>query len=164
MTRRSVVWLTFGLYALCGLLPVLAMLWRSVTPGGRLGLAELTAVLSSQREWILLFNSLRLATITALSVGLLATPLALLIVRTDLPWRKGLAAFFTMPLLLPPLVLAYGWFGLVGRSGPLRGILGSQTELLLGLPGSVLVLVVAFLPVALLATMAALRSVDPKLE
>lgn len=98
-------------------------------------------------------------------MGLLGLPLSVLLARTDLPGRQVLLALFLLPLLLPPSVIAYGWFALLGREGILGGILGSFGSVFLFSPfGCLVVFVASFLPVVLLFTTASLLSANPRLE
>ena len=158
MGRRSTLRLVFLVWALIALLPMLAMLQRSLMPDGSFTLSAYTHLFASAREWTLLGNTLLLAGATAILAGLLGLPLSVLLTRTDLPGRQALVALFVLPILLPPSVLAYGWFAL-------GGILGSSAgAFLFGPAGCLIVLVVSFLPVVLLFTAASLLAANPRLE
>ena len=165
MSRRATLYLAFALYAALGLLPLASMVVRLVAPGWALGLSAFQKVFTSAQEWTLLWNSLALAALTTIATGAIGLPLAVALGRTDMPIRRPLTALFTLPLLLPPTVTAYGWYALVGRGGLLGARLPLRAgALLFGLPGCVLVLATSFLPVVLLLSIAALQSVNPKLE
>ena len=158
MSRRSTLRLVFLLWALVALLPLLAMLQQSLMPAGRITLSAYTQLFASAREWVLLGNTLLLAGATAVLAGLLGLPLSVLLARTDLPGRPAFLALFVLPLLLPPSVLAYGWFALLGREGLPGG------TILFGPTGCLLVLVASLLPVVLLFTVASFLSMNPRLE
>lgn len=165
MGRSFTLRFVFLVWALVALLPILAMLQRSLMADGRVTLSAYTHLFESTREWTLLGNTLLLAAGTAILVGLLGLPLSVLLVRTDLPLRQVLLALFVLPLLLPPTVIAYGWFALLGREGILGGILGSSGGGFLFSPvGCLVVFVASFLPVVLLFTAASLLSANPRLE
>ncbi len=169
MSRRLLLGGAVLLLVLAGGLPVLAMLARALVVDGRLDPAALAAALATPRGRELLGASLLLAglvTVLAWGGGVL---LGVLLGRTDLPGRRLLAGAFTVPLLLPPWVLAVAWADLLGRDGLLAPVLGRVLAarldaLLFGLPGCVLVLGTAFLPVPMLLAMVALAGIDPRLE
>ncbi len=165
MGRRSTLRLVFLMWVLIALLPMLAMLQRSLMSDGHITLSAYTHLFASAREWTLLGNTLLLAGATAILAGLLGLPLSVLLTRTDLPGRHALFALFVLPILLPPSVLAYGWFTLLGREGLLGGLLGSSGgTFLFGPAGCLLVLVTSFLPVVLLFTAASFLAANPRLE
>jgi molybdate transport system permease protein len=96
------------------LLPLFGLLER--TPWGRFG-----DLLGMEQVREALWLSIRCATAaTALSV-VLGVPLAWVLARTDIPGRRLLRGFVTVPLVLPPVVggvallLAFGRRGLLGH-------------------------------------------------
>ncbi len=152
-----------------GLAPILVMLGKSLTVDGRWSLAFYRRMASSPREWALLGNSLALAGLTTLLAAAVGLPLGVLLGKTNLPFRRGFATLFTIPLLLPPYVTAISWFDLLGREGLLARVAGAgaaraTSGWLFGLPGCVLVLFSTFLPIVMLLTMTYLRTVNPRLE
>jgi iron(III) transport system permease protein len=79
------------------------------------------------------------------------------------------AVLFTIPLLVPPYIVAVSWFNLLGREGFLSRIIGTEiaevtSDLLFGLSGCVLVLFSTFMPVVMLLTMTFLKTINPRLE
>jgi iron(III) transport system permease protein len=124
--------------------------------------ADVFAMLVSPRLWSLLTTSLlRAAAITgaALAVGV---PLGLVVARTDAPGRRACIALHLLPGLLPPYLLALGWFHWVGRTG----FFGSEPSatLLFGEVGVVAVLALAFAPVATTLTALGAWGMDGALE
>ncbi len=165
MGRRSTLRLVFLVWALVAILPLLAMFQRSLMPDGRISLSAYTRLFASGREWALLGDTLLLAGATAILAGFIGLPLSVLLARTDLPGRHALFALFALPMLLPPSVLAYGWFTLLGREGLLGRVLGSSGgTFLFGPAGCLIVFVASFLPVVLLFTTASFLAADPRLE
>ncbi len=169
MSRRLVLGSAVLLLAIAGGLPVVAMLAQAFFAGGRFDPAPLAGLLTDAGTWRLLGSSILLAAAVALAACAAGIPLGVLLARTDLPGRRLLAALFTVPLLLPPWVLAVAWAALAGREGLLAPVVGPGAALALdrflyGPGGCVLVLGTAFLPVPLLLTMAALAEIDPRLE
>jgi ABC-type Fe3+ transport system permease subunit len=108
MGQRSFLRLAFALWALNALLPVVAMLYTSVKPSGQLGFGAYTRMFTSPESWDLLRTTFGLAVATALASGIVGLPLSILLARTDLRARRLLLILFSMPILLPPVVLAYG--------------------------------------------------------
>lgn len=101
--------------------------------------------LASARLWQLLATTLLRAgavTVAALALGV---PLGLIVARTDTPGRWPAFALHLLPGLLPPYLLALGWFHLFGRSGMLGNELSAR--LLFGELGAVAVQALAFAPV-----------------
>lgn len=95
----------------------------------------------------------------------LGVPLALLLARTDLPWRGALEALFTLPAALPPFILGMGWVALANpRAGLLNLLTSPGTFDIYGAVGIAFVLGGAGLPLVLLPTLAASARVDSSLE
>jgi len=167
--KRAVLAVTISVIAVAGVLPLLFMLAESVRVEGGFTAARYSELFSSPRTWALLARSVLLAGLTTAGTLLIGVPLALLLGKTDLPFGKGLAALFSVPLLIPPYVAAVSWFHLAGREGVLAGWLGSSfgetaSRTLFGLGGCVLVHVTIFLPVVIILVMTAIKTIDPRLE
>ncbi|MCW2961576.1 MAG: binding-protein-dependent transport system inner rane component [Thermoleophilia bacterium] len=113
-------------------------------------------------------RSMLLALLVAVGTVLVAVPWAFLVVRSDLPGRRGWALAGALPLVIPSYV---GAFALVGAFGP-RGLLQSMLEPfgverlpeIHGFSGAVIVLVLFTYPYVFLLVAAAFRSVDASLE
>jgi len=69
-------------------------------------------------RWKLLGNSVVIAAIAALVALLLGVPYALLIARTDAPFRGFLGSLYAAPMVLPPLLVAFAWTFLPGFAPP----------------------------------------------
>lgn len=120
------------------------------------------AVLASPRLWSLLATSLlRAAVVTAASLAV-GVPLGVVIARTDAPGRLAAFALHLLPALVPPYLLALGWFHLVGRSGLLASEAGAA--LLFSEIGVVAVLALAFAPLASALTALGVWGIDAALE
>ena len=114
-------------------------------------------------------HSLQLSLLTASIATLMGVPLGILLGKTDLPLRGSLTPLLTAPLLIPPYVLAVAWFSILGRTGVLGGILPDAwsqkiSSVFFGLWGCTFMLTSAFMPIAMLLTIAFLRTVNPRLE
>ena len=160
MERRLTLLLVVFALVVVGLLPLVAMLGKSLFVDGRLTLAVYEKLFANPRRyWAPIGHSLTLATLTAGCATLLGVSLGLLLGKTDLPFRRTLAVLLSIPLLLPPYILAVCWFNLLTILGPRARVIpaGTMERLstsLFGLPGCLLVLVTAFMPLVMILTLA----------
>lgn len=169
MAKRAILAAAAILLAVIGLLPILVMFAKSLLVDGRVSFAYYQGLLATGRPWTLLGNSFALSVPTTLLATMIGLPLGILFARTDLPLRKLFAVLFTIPLLIPPYIIAVSWFDLLGREGFLAALLGPAvasvtSKWLFGLPGCVLVLFSTFMPIVMLLTMAYSKTVDLRLE
>jgi iron(III) transport system permease protein len=155
--KRVTLAVAAALFAIMGLLPVLAMVATTFFADGGFSLQAYRAFFASGKQPMLL---MRHSVVLSLSVTFFATvagvPLGVLLGKSNLPLRHGFVVLFTLPLLIPPYVVAVAWYS----------ALASQhlTSALFGLYGSLGVLVTAFTPVVMLLTIAYLGAVNPRLE
>ena len=170
MTERLTLILATLVLALIGLLPVAAMLKETLIADGGFSLNAYRALLTSDGQFALLMgHSLQLSFLTAAISTLIGVPLGVLLGKTDLPLRGAFTFLFTAPLLIPSYVLAVAWFSILGRTGLLGRVLPDDwsqeiSSAFFGLFGCTFVLVTAFMPIAMLLTIAFLRTVNPRLE
>jgi iron(III) transport system permease protein len=140
----------------CGL-PFVRLLAEIVATGG-----AAFGVWDRARPWLLLARSVLLAgavTVCALSIGI---TMGLLIARSELRARATLWLLHAFPFLVPPFLLALGWFHTLGQSAPLGTALTSR--LLFSEVGLIAILALAFSPVASSLVVLALMGVDASLE
>ncbi|MGX6512468.1 ABC transporter permease [Rhodococcus sp. SJ-2] len=113
-------------------------------------------------------NSVVSAGLSAFFAVVLATVMALLLDRTDLPGRGVLRLFLLSPLLIPPFVGAIAWTGLLGPSGMVNQFwtehFGGPLWNIYGGDGVVFLLTVHSYPMAYLIISAALRKIPGDLE
>ncbi len=169
MAKRTILISTALILAVIGLLPLLVMVLSSVTVDGHLNLTAYRNLLASPRQWVLLKHSLVLSSLTALLATVIGSSLGILLAKTDLPFRRMFAVLFTIPLLIPPYIMAISWSIILGRDGFLAYVLGHlaaevTSDWFFGPGGCVLVLFSTFLPIAMLLTMTFLRTINPRLE
>ena len=69
--------------------------------------------------WPALALTLKLATLTALLLLLVATPLAWWLANSRSRWQAAVGALVTLPLVLPPTVLGFYLLVALGPNGPL---------------------------------------------
>jgi len=154
---------------IAGLVPVLGLFVSSLFSHGRPGYLYFERFADSTQPWLLLARSFTLAGLTTLIALLLGIPLGILLGKSNIPFRRCLAFLFTIPLVIPPYILAVLWFYLLGRSGLAGRIFGPWVAehtagWLFGLPGCVLVLSSVMLPVVMLLMIVLLKTVNPRLE
>jgi hypothetical protein len=170
VTERLTLILATLILAVIGLLPVAAMLGETLIADGGFSVNAYRALLSSDGQFLLLMgHSLQLSLLTAIVSTLVGVPLGVLLGKTDLPLRGAFTLLFAAPLLMPSYVLAVAWFSILGRTGLLRSILPYEwsqeiASAFFGLFGCTFVLTSAFMPIAMLLTIAFLRTVNPRLE
>lgn len=99
--------------------PGLALLWRAIDYISSDYLMELDPLLAS------LFLSLATTLISILVILLFGTPLAYLLARQDFRFKKLLAVFVELPIVMPPVVAGLALLAAFGR----RGILGTSLEI-----------------------------------
>lgn len=163
-SKRITLWVAVLVLLAAGVLPLCMMLAASLADVG-----NYSGTLGNARIWSLLGGSLSLALLTTIVAGLAGVSLGILLAKTDLLLRTTLTVVLSLPLLFSPYILAVGWFEVLGRGGLVAQWAGSAagetaSRWLFGLPGVVLVLSTAFLPVVLLLTMTYLNAVNPTLE
>ena len=170
MTERFVLIAATLILAIIGLLPIAAMIGQTLFVNGTFSLDAYRALFSADSHFALLMrHSLQLSLFTATISMLIGVALGVLLGKTDLPFRGAFALLFTAPLLIPPYVLAVAWFSVLGRAGYLGRVV-SETWLqqvssaFFGFFGCAFVLATAFTPIAMLLTIAFLRTVNTQLE
>ena len=154
-----VIGLAGAAFAAGCVLPVVAILTMALRSG--------TAALAlDARQWGLLVNTASLGIGTAVLASAIGAPLGLLLARASLPRKAMLRVALAAPLLLPPYVVALAWTYLGSNVGLVATITGY--DLVSGwthsLPAAVLVLGLVLYPLSMLATEAALRRIDGRLE
>ena len=170
MQRRFTLLLVVGALVVIGPLPLGMMLGKSLFFEDSLTFAVYEKLFANARYyWAPIRHSLTLASLTAGFAMVLGVPLGLLLGKTDLPLRRALAVLLSIPLLIPPYILAVSWFNLLASDGLLArvvspGTLGLLSDWLFGLPGCAWVLVSAFMPVVMILTMIYAHAVSPRLE
>ncbi|HYU15062.1 MAG TPA: ABC transporter permease subunit, partial [Candidatus Acidoferrum sp.] len=98
-------------------------------------------------------------TLLALAIGV---PMGLALARSDAAGRAPALVLHVFPLFLPPLLLALGWFHVLGEAG----IAGSAatSRALFSSAGAIAVMASALTPVVTLMTLFGLDGIDPSLE
>lgn len=171
-TGHYLIW-ALAMLVLVG--PVLAVAVASLwsTPlyesGGHLTLGNFRNLLTDGEWWTAVGNSLAfasLSTASSMTVGVVA---AVLLTRTNLPFRRLLTGVFVLPVLLPGLVLIVGWMATWSPSGFASSWLELNTPLafpvdLYTLPGMALVATSVAAPTVFLLCRTTVLSIDSSLE
>lgn len=169
LLSSKVIWLGTAevlFIAIC-VLPVIYMLVMSFTGvDSSFTITNYGRLLFEARQRELLMNSALLGTATALVATILGAPLGLLLARADLPVKSLLRLALIIPVVLPPYVLGLAWMYVSGSTGIAAHLLGRDllSDWTYSLTGAVVVLSIGFFPVSMLATEAAARRVDGRLE
>jgi iron(III) transport system permease protein len=148
-------------------LPAIYMFGSSfMSKDGGFTLASYSRIIAEPRQRGLLLTSATLGFGSAFLATVLGAPLGILLARGDIPYRRIVRVLLSIPLVIPPYVLALSWILLTGPGGVLariveRNILSSYTYSPFA---AALVLGVAFYPIVMLATEAAARRVNGRLE
>lgn len=141
---------------------------------GSITFNEFWDVLDDGRSIRIMIFTLEQALISTAATIILAVPGAYLLNRYRFPGRSVLLSLTTVPFILPPLVLAIGFFTLFGTSGHINSFI-SDLEVLSGLElpavdvlysikGIVLAHVFLNFPVALRLIYSRFEHLDPDLE
>ncbi len=116
------------------------------------------------RTWTLLVNTVTLTAGVMALTTLMAVPLAWLMVRSDLRWRRIVTVLAVVPLAIPGYVVAYALMSLGGNQGLLTQLLGFPVPRPSGYWGAVAALSLYTYPYLFLNVRAALLGLDPSLE
>ncbi|MGP4017693.1 ABC transporter permease [Saccharopolyspora sp. 5N708] len=113
-------------------------------------------------------NTVLLAVLTTVLTLVFAVPMAVLVVRTKLPFARVLAGSMQWPFYISSLILGFGWITMYGPAGfisvAVRNLLGFVPWNLYSLPGMALTEAVALAPIAYVFCANVLRQADPALE
>lgn len=132
--------------AFFALLPLGFVFWATAVTG----LETASQMIFRPRVGELMTNTLLLVLFTVPLATLLATSLAWLTERSDLPFARVWSALCVAPLAIPAFVHSYAWIGLWPGFH--------------GLPAGIAISVTAYFPFLYLPISAALRLLDPALE
>ena len=128
MEKRLTLAAAAVLLAAIGLLPVLVMVARTFFADGGFSLKAYQALLASGKQQMLLMGH---SVLLSLSVTFFATvagvSLGVLLGKSDLPLRRGFVVLLTLPLLIPPYVVAVAWFSALGTGGLIGPALAPAT-------------------------------------
>jgi iron(III) transport system permease protein len=124
-----------------------------------------SAILDARQVGLLL-NSLRIAGAAAAAATAIGAPLGFLLARTPIPARNAVRLALALPVVVPTYALALSWiFMTVGEGiGPRLLGSGALAGTTYSPAGAIIVLALALYPVPMLATEAATRRIELRLE
>jgi iron(III) transport system permease protein len=124
-----------------------------------------SGVLLDSRQRGLLYNTIVLASCTAVLATVVGVPLGFAMARIPLRFKMALRLALFAPALLPPYVVALSWVYLDSDVIVLLpSSIGNLAPDPYSLGGAILVLTIVFYPLAMLATEVGLRHLEPRLE
>lgn len=147
--------------------PVYTILRESFSSEGAFSLANYVRFFSSRYFLHTLYNTLAISALVTVGAVALGFLFAFAITRTPIPAKNFFMLVSILPLITPPFFTAFAFILLFGRQGLFNRLLYSLFEvrwLIYGWDGVVLALIITLYPIAFLNLVAALSSVDPRLE
>ena len=165
--RALTVGLAVTLFVLFCVLPVVYMFVVSLTDAaGSFSLNNYRQLLTDPRQRGLMVTSIMLGGGAAIFATVLGAPLGLLFARARLPAKRLLRIALIVPLAVPPYIMALAWALLTGPVGLFARAAGRDflSDWTYSLTGAVVILGSTFYPLSMLATEAAARRVDARLE
>jgi iron(III) transport system permease protein len=173
-TDRLVQWLVAVATAVLVLLPLVPIILQSFLDAPlyestrAFTLGNYTRILGSGEFWGALATTAVFALASTVGAVVVGTALAVLVTRTDLPFRDLFGSLVSLPFYVSPLVLAFAWAILYGPSGfatiAARAYLALPEWRLYSVGGIALVSAVYYAPYAYLYAVASLALSDPQLE
>ena len=157
MSRRLFFFGVAALVFIVAFLPVIAMIADTFMGERGIDLSAYASLFRSPTLQQSFLNSLLLSLSVAFCTTLAGVVLGIVLGKTSLPFGSLFILFLVIPLLIPPYILAYGWFELLGRESFLGG-------LLFGFWGTFWVLFSIYLPIPTLLTILFLKQINPRLE
>jgi iron(III) transport system permease protein len=165
---------TVVILAVLVLLPVGVVIYQSFldepffVPAARLTLASYEFILGEPDFRRAFLSSLELAAgMTAIAVPL-GGVLAFLVVRTDLPWKSVIEPALLVPIVLSPIVIAFGYVVAIGPVGfaslALRNLIGFVPWNLYSMTSLIVIAGLTHVPHVYLFSAASLRRLNPELE
>jgi iron(III) transport system permease protein len=160
-SRTVVIGVAVVVFLACCVLPIGYLLTVSL-----IGANTYSALLLDARQRQLLVNTAILGTGTAIVATTIGSALGFALARISLPQKSLVRLALTTPILLPPYIVGLAWTYLGSANGRLAGVIGADviSGWTYSLSTAIVVLGLVFYPIAMLATEAALRHIDGRLE
>ena len=165
--RALTLGLAVTLFVLFCVIPVVYMFVVSLTnAAGSFTLDNYQPLLTDPRQRALMVTTIELGAGAAIFATVLGAPFGLLFARASLPAKRFLRLALVAPLVVPPYIMALAWVLLTGPVGLFARAAGRDflSDWTYSLTGAIVVLGLTFYPLSMLATEAAARRVDARLE
>ncbi len=172
--------LIIALVGLFVLMPVAQMLLVGLRSEDGSALAALADRLVDPKIWRLncltglgqcgsAWNSLGLAVAVGFLTTLLGLAFALVVTRTDMPFKRVIKALTLLPIITPPFVIGLAVILLLGLSGVVTQWVASvfgiaPSRWIYGFNGVLLAQVLAFTPISFLVLVGVVEAVSPSME
>jgi len=157
------IWLPAMAIALLLLVPLVYLMVRAASAGD-----DVWGLIFRQRTGLIFWNTVRLAAGVGATTIAIAVPLAWLVTRTDLPFRRFWSTVAALPLVIPSYAGALAVIGALGPRGFVQGWLEplgvQQLPSIYGYLGAWAMLSLFTYPYVYLAVRGMLRQMDPALE
>lgn len=151
--------------------PLLYLVFRAFFPEGSFSLEAFQRVYSYPLNWTALKNTVITAGASMILGVLIAFPLAWLVGRTNLYFKKFFRTLFVMTYMVPPYVGAMAWLRLLNpKVGTLNEFLAEIFNLaenpfnIYSVGGLIWVLTTFYYPYAFITISRAMENMDPSLE
>jgi iron(III) transport system permease protein len=151
--------------------PMLILIYDSFVVDGAINFSNYKAVYSQNVNWKALIHTVELSLFVMVASVIITFPLAWLIGRTDLPWKKSFRTILVGSYMIPPYVGAIAW---VQMLNPSVGYLNELFKYIFHLQaapfniytmgGLVWVLTLFYSPFAFITISRAMEKMDPTLE
>jgi iron(III) transport system permease protein len=136
--------------------------------GGVFTTKAYSQLFSDSEFWHAWLNTLQYATLSTVMAVAGGAGAAILVSRTNLPFRNAYGRLLLLPILLPPLGVVLGWIVVWGPGGYLTNLFSQRLHLgtlaIDTIPGMSLIEASRLLPVAYMTCEAALSRADSSLE
>ncbi len=173
MRRRADVWtgvtgIAFAVLLVLLVIPLSRLLWASLLgDDGGFTLKHYHEFLAYPYYSRTIGHSFLVSGLVTLCALVVATPVAFLLARVDIPGKAVLKSLAILPLVSPPFIGAYSWILLFGRAGYVTTLFqkaGIPIPTVYGMHGIVLALTLNLYPFVLLMVAGALQALDQSLE
>lgn len=151
--------------------PLLYLVYRAFFPAGSFSLEAFQRVYTYKLNWTALRNTMVTASASMILGVLIAFPLAWLIGRTNLYFKKFFRTLFVMTYMVPPYVGAMAWLRLLNPTvGTLNKFIANLFNLsempfnIYSIGGLIWVLTTFYYPYAFITISRAMEKMDPSLE
>jgi iron(III) transport system permease protein len=169
-----VYWGVIIVLAALVLAPVVPTLYQSMRDrplyeeGGFFTLANYVKLFTDAGFGQVILNTAIFAVLTTVLTIVIAVPMAIVVVRTNIPGRRIFGVAMQWPFFISSLILGFGWITIYGPAGfistEVRSAIGFVPWNLYSLPGMAVTEAVALAPIAYVFCSNALRNADASLE
>ena len=133
----------------------------------KLSLSNYGIIFTKKYYYGALLNSIKVCTLATLFATLIGAPMAYIVTRYNIPYKKFMYILIILSLLMPPFIGAYSWIILLGRNGIIvRNLakIGIHLTSIYGVKGIVLVFTLQYYPHVFMYVQGALNTIDSSLE